>query len=286
MATAKGSVNAIKQEGKQAVKEVAYSPLVERLTRLGYAVKGFLYMAIGFTAIAGALGKSSTPADQMGAISSFRKLPYAEPILWIVLIGLVAYALWGVTRAILDPFHKGSDLKGLLSRAGYLISAATYASFVIPTYELIQGARHPGSSTHTTVQLVSKVMSMPMGRWIIGVIGVAAVAAGLYQIYSGIKKDFERAFQPYALDAEQLRVAIQVGRFGVIARGIVFAIIGGFLVLAAYQANPGNARGFDGAMRFLAKQPYGIYLLGIVAFGLIAFGIYSWMSAAWFKLRR
>ena len=284
--TNQNPVKNIKQEGKKAAKEVAYSPAVEKLTRLGYAVKGFLYMAIGFTAIAGALGKSTTPADQMGAIASFRKLPYAEPVLWIILIGLVAYSLWGVTRAILDPFHKGSDLKGLLARVGYLISAVTYASFVIPTYELIQGARHPGSSTHTTVQLVSKVMSMPMGRWIVGLIGLAAVAAGLYQIYSAIKMDFDQRFKPYALDDEQKRVATQVGRFGIIARGIVFAIVGGFLVLAAYQANPGSARGFDGAFRFLANQPYGLYLLGIVAAGLIAFGIYSFMSAAWFRLKR
>ena len=89
MATAKGSMNAMKQQGKQAMKEAAYSPTVERLTRLGYAVKGFLYLAIGFTAIAGAMGKSKTPADQIGAIASLTKQPYAEPVLWIVLIGLV-----------------------------------------------------------------------------------------------------------------------------------------------------------------------------------------------------
>ena len=285
MATAKGSMNAMKQQGKQAMKEAAYSPTVERLTRLGYAVKGFLYLAIGFTAIAGAMGKSKTPADQIGAIASLTKQPYAEPVLWIVLIGLVGYSLWGVTRAILDPFHKGSDLKGLLARGGYLISAATYASFAIATYQILQGTRH-GSSTNNLVQMVGKVMNMPMGRWIVGAIGLAAVAAGLYQVYSGIKKDFEKTFDPYALDAEQRRVAVQVGRFGMIARGIVFAITGGFLVLAAYQANPGSAKGFDGAFRFLAHQPYGLYLLGIIAAGLMAFGIYSLMSAAWFRLKR
>ena len=285
MATAKGSMNAAKREGKQAVKEAAYSPLMDRLTRLGYAVKGFLYVAIGVIAIAGAMGKSKTPADQMGAIATFSRLPYAELILWIILIGLVSYSLWGVIRAILDPFYKGTDLKGWLARAGYLISAATYASFAFATYQLIRGARQ-GSSANSTAHLVSQVMNMPMGRWIVGIIGLAAVAAGLYQIYSGIKMDFDQRFKPYALDAEQLRVATQVGRFGIISRGIVFAIVGGFLVLAAYEANPGSARGFDGAFRFLARQPYGIYLLGIVASGLMAFGIYSFMSAAWFRLKR
>lgn len=278
-------VKAVEQEGKKVAKQAVYNPWMERLTRLGYAVKGFLYVAIGFIAIAGALGKSKTPADQIGAISSFARLPNAEIFLWIILIGLISYSLWGVIRAVLDPFHKGTDLKGLLARGGYLISAVTYASFVFPTYDLIRGARHASSSS-STVHLVSRVMSMPMGRWVVGAVGVAAILAGLYQIYSGIKQNYDEVFKPYALSSEQLKVARQVGRYGTIARGVVFALVGFFITLAAWQANPGNAQGFNGAMKYLAKQPYGIYLLLVVALGLVAFGVYSFMNAAWFRMKR
>ncbi|MFT3891094.1 MAG: DUF1206 domain-containing protein [Anaerolineales bacterium] len=278
-------VREIKVEGKKVAKQAAFNPWMERLTRLGYAVKGFLYMAIGIISIAGALGKSNTPADQLGAIVEFSKLPYAEPVMWILLVGLVAYALWGVIRAIFDPFHKGTDLKGWLTRGGYLISAATYASFVYPTYQLIAGARRdsPGNGTE---KLVSQIMNMPMGRWLAGIIGLAAVAAGLYQMYGAIKMDFDKQFKPYALTSDQRRTAIQIGRFGTFARGIVFAIVGFFITLAAVQANPGHAQGVSGALDYLAKQPYGIWLLGFVAMGLIAFGIYSLMSAMWFRFQR
>jgi hypothetical protein len=102
-------------------------------------------------------------------------------------------------------------------------------------------------------------------------------------MYAAIKMDFDKRFKPYALTAEQRRIAIQVGRFGTFARGIVFAIVGFFITLAAIQANPGHAQGFSGALDYLGKQPYGIWLLGFVALGLIAFGIYSLMSAMWFK---
>lgn len=280
----KGTIKAMKKEGKKAAKEAAYSPLMDRLTRLGYAVKGFLYISIGFISIAGALGKSATPADQIGAIVSFSRLPYAEPLLWIILVGLISYSLWGVIRAVLDPFHKGTDLEGLMERLGYLISAATYASFVVPTYYLIIGAR-TGSGSNAMVELVSKVMSMPMGRWLVAGLGVSAIGAGIYQIYSGIKMDFDQRFKPYAMSADQLKIAKQVGRYGTIARGVVFGIVGVFLVLAGYNANPGSARGFDGALDFLAGQPYGLWLLGVIALGLIAFGVYSFMSAAWFRLK-
>src|SRR5512133_312169 len=199
-------VKSVEREGKKAAKEAAYSPLMERLTRLGYAVKGFLYVAIGFIAIASALGKNKTPADQLGAISTFAKLPNADIILWIILIGLISYSLWGVIRAVLDPLHKGTDAKGLLARAGFLVSAATYASFVLPTYDLIRGARHASSSASTS-HMVSQLMAMPMGRWLVGAIGLAAIAAGLYQVYSGFKMNFDEVFKPYAMSAEQLRIA-------------------------------------------------------------------------------
>jgi hypothetical protein len=165
-----------------------------------------------------------------------------------------------------------------------LVSAATYASFVIPTYQLIKGSGS-GSGANQT-QLIARIMSMPMGRWIVGIVGIAIIAAGLYQCYLGIESKFERQFKTYAINHEQYRLAIQIGRFGTIARGIVFAIVGFFFALAAYSANPGQAQGIDGALSYLAKQPYGLWLMGIVAVGLIAFGIYSLMTAAWFRFKR
>ena len=275
----------IQNEGKKKAKEVAYSPWMEKLMRLGYGVKGFLYVAIGLIAIAGALGKSSTPADQIGAIVAFSKLPYADFIMWIILVGLVSYSLWGVVRAVFDPLHKGNDLKGLMSRGGFLLSAITYAFLIVPTYHLINGASGSGG-TNSTVKMVSTVMNMPMGRWLVGLVGLGGIAAGLYQMYMGITLNFDQFYKPYALSSEQFKVAKQMGRFGTTARGIVFAIVGALIVLAAYQANPGNARGFDGAFRYLEHQPYGIYLLGVIALGLIAFGLYSIMMGAWLRLKR
>ena len=284
--TSKSSTaKSVEAKGKQVAKEAAFNPWMERLTRLGYAVKGFLYVAIGFIAIAGALGRSKTPADQLGAIEEFSKLPFAGILLWVILVGLVSYSLWGVIRAALDPFHKGNDLKGLLTRGGYLLSAVTYATFVIPTYHLITGASG-GAGSASTVKMVSTVMNMTMGRWLVGAAGLAVIAAGLYQMYMGIKMDFDQRFKPYALTTEQLKIAKQTGRFGTIARGVVFGLVGYFLVLAAYEANPGHAQGFDGALKYLARQPYGLWILAVIALGLIAFGLYSFMSAAWFRLKQ
>ena len=282
--TGEDTVDKIKDDSKRVAKKAAYSPLMDKLTRLGYAIKGLIYITIGLISLGAAMGKNSTPADQVGAITEIGKLPFGPLLLWVVLIGLVSYSLWGLIRAILDPFHKGSDTKGLLERGGYLISGLTYASFILPTYQLIKGLG-AGSSGTKTVHYVATVMAMPGGRWIVGIVGVAIILGGVYQIYMGLSKKFQQRFKPYALSAEQARTANQLGRFGTVARGFVFGLAGLFLTLAAYLARPGQARGLDGALKFLAKQPYGLWVLGIVAVGLIAFGVYSIMGAVWFRLK-
>jgi hypothetical protein len=283
--TNKGVLKNMKSEGKKAAKEAAYSPLMERLTRLGYGIKGMIYIFIGSLALRGAFGNSRTPADQLGAIAAISKLPYGDLILWVVLIGLISYSLWGLIRAFLDPFHKGTDMEGLVARGGFLVSAITYAFFVMPTYDLIQGTSS-GSQTGNTQRTIGAVLSMPWGWAIVGILGIAGIVAGFYQIYRAINSKFDQTFKPYAMTPEQLRIAKQAGRFGTIARGVVFSLVGFFLCLAAFYSNPRQAKTFDGALDFLAKQPYGLWLMGIIAIGLIAFGIYSLLGAAWFRLKR
>jgi hypothetical protein len=64
------------------------------------------------------------------------------------------------------------------------------------------------------------------------------------------------------------------GRLGIAARGIVFGVVGTFLIRAALQYDPQEARGLGGALQTLARQPLGPWLLGAVALGLVAYGLF------------
>ena len=64
-----------------------------------------------------------------------------------------------------------------------------------------------------------------------------------------------------------------------VARGLVFAMAGLFLVMAAIDANPQEARGLAGTLSALQGQPYGWVVLGITALGLFAFGLYELVVA-------
>jgi hypothetical protein len=269
---------------KQTARQAAFSPMMENLARVGYAVRGVIYFTMGLLAVDVTLGKRGAPADQTGAIAEIGRQPAGELLLWIILVGLVSYALWGVVRAVFDPLHKGKDTKGMVTRVGYLASAVSYAALVVPTYGLIRGTRSAGAGGAGLP--MASLMAKPWGPWLVGLLGLILIGAGVAQIIQGFKATFDRQFDPYAMSAEQRKWAVQLGRFGTATRGVILGIIGGLLVLATFHAASIRQVGILAAFSTLMQQPFGIWLLGIVALGLMAFGVYSIENAVWFRLKR
>jgi hypothetical protein len=68
---------------------------------------------------------------------------------------------------------------------------------------------------------------------------------------------------------------------GTVARGVVFALAGIFVVQAARDYDPKKASGLDGALRSLRDTSAGPWLLILAAVGLILFGIYGFAEARW-----
>jgi hypothetical protein len=56
-------------------------------------------------------------------------------------------------------------------------------------------------------------------------------------------------------------------------------VIGGCVVAAGWQANPGQARGLGGALASIGASPFGPLLLGVLALGLIGYGFYMLIAA-------
>jgi uncharacterized membrane protein len=264
--------------------KAAFSPVLEALTRLGYGVRGVIYIVMGLLAFQVALGKGGALASPQGAIAAIGKQPAGLILLWVILLGILSYSVWGLVRAVWDPLDKGSDMKGILARVGFFFSALGYAFLAYITYGYIRGASQSANGSQT--KMLASVMAVPMGRWAIGLLGLIVVAVGLYNIYLGFKAGFEQQFQTFDLTPKEAKLASDIGRFGTAARGVVFALVGVLIFLAGYHANPSQPVGMDAALATLMKQPYGIWLLGIVAVGLIAFGFYSLLSAVWFRFRR
>ena len=59
---------------------------------------------------------------------------------------------------------------------------------------------------------------------------------------------------------------------------------GGFLLLAAWQSDPNEARGLGGALLAIRAQPFRRFVFGVVALGLIAFGAFGFAEAAFRRI--
>jgi hypothetical protein len=282
-------VNKFKETGNKVTRRASTNPIVELLARIGYGVRGLLYLTIGVLAVQLALGHGGKAADQQGAIAVIGNQTAGQVLLWMVLIGLISYSLWGLIRAFLNPLHLGNDLKGIADRVGFLLSGIAYGLLVFPTYAVIAGGRvkaHNGAQKEQTQEYVAKMLSMSWGRWIVGIIGILVVAVGIYQIYKGFRLHFDQYIQPRSMSPQKSRWLKRGGQFGTASRGLIFAMIGLFLFIAALEDNSTKVKGFDGALLSLLQQPYGPWLLGVVAVGLVAFGIYSIFCGLWFRLKK
>jgi hypothetical protein len=251
------------------------------LARSGYAARGVVYIIVGGLALLAAFGQGGgQTTDTKGALTSLLTQPFGEVLLAVVALGLFGYALWRVVQALTDVDHPGTEPKGLAIRAGLLVSAATHGLLAAFALCLIFGwGSSLGGADSGARDWTAWLMQQPFGRWLAGLIGLAIVGAGITHMIKGYWARFEKYLQ---MDAATLEKVSPVCRFGLIARGAVFVIIGAFLVVAAVQFDSAQARGLQGALETLQRQPYGWILLGIVALGLVAFGVYS-LIEAWYR---
>jgi hypothetical protein len=113
----------------------------------------------------------------------------------------------------------------------------------------------------------------------VGLIGVCIAAAGVWNAYRGIARKFE---DHWSGNRTTQAWAVPLGVAGHLARGVVFLLIGAFVVKAAVDYSPKDAIGLDGALQKLAHASYGPLLLGITAAGLVAYGVFCFVDA---KLR-
>ena len=263
----------------------AASPGIELLGRLGYAAKGVVYILVGALAVQAALGQQGgQTTDQTGAFTKIASLPFGKLMLGLVIVGLLGYALWRVVQAILDTEHKGTDLKGLFTRILYAGIGVVYVGLALSAVQLLMGSGGGASSSEKTQGWTAWLMQQPFGIWLVALAGIAVFINGISQLYRAWKPGLTKDLRLTDVGAEHATLVTRVGRAGYTARGIAFMMIGGFLVVAAFRNNPGEAQGLDGILATLAAQPFGLYLLGAVAAGLAAYGVFALVEARYRRM--
>lgn len=250
-----------------AARRVNDSAAARTLARLGYVASGVLHVLLGVIALQVAWFRSGESADQSGAFSTLAEQPLGEVALWVVAVGFFGLALWQLTEAIASQRGAGDRVKAAAKAVVYVALGWTALQFAV------------GSSTSPDEQsqdVTASVMSMPAGRWLIGLAGLVVVGVGIYHVHKGWSRKFLGD-----LTRNPGRFVTAAGRVGYIAKGVALAVVGGLFVAAALQERAEKAGGLDDALRTLRDQPFGTALLTVVALGVIAYGVYSFARARW-----
>jgi len=271
---------------KKEASKVASNPAVNIFIRVGNGARGYLFFIMGLLALQMALGKISETVDYQGAIAATAARPLGKFLLVIVLIGLVVYVLWALACALFDLLHVGHKLKGLFKRALLLINAVIYG-LLLPmlVVYISSGSDKTGSQNFSIARLATTIFLLPGGKWLVAIVGAVLIVLGLFTVYSGFRRDFDKETRSYSLSPRQVTWIKLAGRFGTIAYGIIIVVIGVLFFAAFTHADPLKATGVDGALLSLIKWPFGRWLLGFIALGLLSYGIYLALIALWFRTR-
>jgi Domain of Unknown Function (DUF1206) len=265
----------LSEDAKLQAKNAAHSarPWMERFARLGYATEGAMYTLIGVLAAGVAFGVGGRATGQQGALEIVAGSPFGGVLVGLIALGFLGYALWRGVQAIADPDGEGTDLKAVGKRIGYGVSALVYAALAFSAIGLILGSASEGGGTPD--DWTALLLSWPLGQVLVAGVGTVVAGLGLRELYQAYRARFLEYLKIEEMGEKVRKWSKRWGRLGITARGIVFGVVGTFLIRAALEYDPQEARGLGGALQTLAQQPLGQWLLGAVALGLIAYGLFT-----------
>lgn len=255
------------------------------VARAGIVAEGVIYLLVGGLALASAFDPAEHPGGSSDAMSKLVHVPLGHVMLALLALGLVAYVLWQLVLAVLDPECREGrwTIRRMTLRLHHVWSAALHCVLVgLAAWQLL-GFGHGGNDGQAQKHLTAMALGLPGGRWFVGGVGAGIMAFALVQWILAFRpqKDTRMDLTDTSLRVPILTLLV----LGYAARGALFGIIGILLVHAAWQHDPSQAAGISGALQSMRDQAYGPWLLGAVAIGMVAFGLAQIAKARYRRIR-
>lgn len=266
-------------EAKRAAKKAHDSDAVEWLARLGLVARGVIWLVVGVLAAQVALG-SDKRADKNGALAAIKDKPFGELLLIVLAVGFTGYAAWRLLEGSVGHRSEDDDRKRWGKRLASLFRGGVYLFLAASTAKFL----FSGGGNDKTEPLTARVMSQTGGRTLVLLVGAGLVIGGLGMAFRGLRQKFEDLVDQGKMPDALPTVTRVVGTVGLVSRGLVFALVGGFLVDAAVRFEPDNAKGLDASLKTLAHHSYGRVALFAGAVGLLAFSLWSFIEARYRKI--
>jgi hypothetical protein len=260
-------------------RQAADSKPVKLAARIGLGAYGVTHLLIAWLALQVAFGGGGQRTDQSGAFQAIAAEPFGRVLLWVLVIGFVAVALWRLEHAILGASRVQDTKKQVKQRVESGARAVVFAALAVLAGRVAAGGGGSGGGQKAT----AGVLGWPGGQFLVGAVGLGILAIGVMKAKHGWEKKFlEEMDTPSDQHARQL--VERLGQVGSIAKGVSLGLIGVLVVVAAVSFDPSKANGLDPALKALGGQPFGMFLLAAVALGLAAYGVFCFFDAKYHRV--
>lgn len=250
---------------------------MEKLARFGLLAQGVSFGLVAVLAIKLALGDGGKATDRQGALRTLAQGGIGRAIVIALAFGFGCYALWRLFEAVFGRKLESSKEESPWKRISAVGKAAIYGSLCAAAVSVVLG--EGGGSGNEEKKATAGILGWPAGKWIVMAIAAGIAGAALWNAYRGVSQRFLEQLKTGEMSSTVRTWATRIGVVGLLARAVVFGLIAWFFFDAARDYNANKAEGLDGALRKLAAEPYGAWLLGIVAAGLFAYGLFCVIQA-------
>jgi hypothetical protein len=240
--------------------------------RIGFAARALVYSMVGVLALQAALGKGHPKLDRKGAFEVIGAQPFGWLILMVLAAGFVGFAAWrwGLVVTAKEPLP-------WWKRVAYLASGAFHAGLALLALFYLAGTR--GEDRWDSADLTALGLALPLGPYVVAAVGAALLGDAGWAGHRAVTLRFRRHLDENEMSDRTSDVATWAGMAGLAARGIVHALMGVFLLRAAWLRDPEEAVGWNDAMWLLHRVPWGGFALALLAAGLLARGAYDVIEA-------
>ena len=254
---------------------VAQRNVIATLARVGFAVKGVLYLLLGGLALQFALGNGGRLTDPTGAVASLLQRPYGRPLAAIMAAGLAFYAVWRFLEAFADANNKGRGRKAMGARVEYAFSGTVYSVLAVDAAILAFSRRGDGD-----VDLPATLTGSPLAEWLAMLVALGLIGYGGLQLWAAFRAPLSDRISHSQVERQIGGWVLMVSRAGVAGRGIVLVLMGVVLLRRSFTSVDAAAQTDTGdSLRLIAALPTGDLLLVAVAAGLMAYGGFQFIQA-------
>jgi len=251
------------------------SDWLDHAIRVGLVAYGIVHLMVGWLALQLALGEKSEDASNNGALQALAEQPFGGVLIWMIAFGMALLVLWRILEFGFGFRDEQDDTKRWRKRATSLGKAVIYGALGWSAVKTAMGDGSSGGTDSTT----AKLMDLPGGQVIVGVVGLAIIGYGVSLVIRGWTEKFKEHLDAQGQSGKDGSAYVLLGKVGYIAKGIAIALVGGLFGYAAITHEAKKSGGLDQALQTVLGYPFGPVLLIAIGLGIAAYGLFCFARA-------